>query len=218
MRERICSPDIKLLSVSLRPFYLPREFPQIFITVVYIHPKANSKSAAGTVSKVLSNLKRISPDAPNFVLGDFNNCDLKKTLCDFYQYVNCHTRYDKTLDLCYGSIKGALKDVAGPPIGFSDHNVVHLLPAYKSVLRREKTLERKVQVWSEDSSLALQSCFDCTDWSVFQDASENIDELTEVVCGYVSFCTDMIIPKKTVIDFPNNKPWLSSHTKVLLNS
>ncbi len=87
VRERICSPDVELLSVSLRPFYLPREFPQIFITV-YIHPKANSKSAAGTVSKVLSNLKLISLYALNFVLGDFNNCDLKKTLCDFYQYVN----------------------------------------------------------------------------------------------------------------------------------
>ncbi len=66
--------------------------------------------------------------------------------------------------------------------------------------------ERKVQVWSEDSSLALQGCIDCTDRSVFQDASESIDELTEVVCDYVSFCTDMIIPNKTVRDFPNNKP------------
>ncbi len=26
-----------------------------------------------------------------------------------------------------------MKAVAGPPIGFSDHNVVYLLPAYKSV-------------------------------------------------------------------------------------
>ncbi len=76
VRERICSPDIELLSVSPRPFYLPREFPQIFITVVYIHPKANSKSAAGTVSKVWSNLKLMSPDAPNF-LGDFNNWSIE---------------------------------------------------------------------------------------------------------------------------------------------
>ena len=29
IRDRICTPDIKLLSVSLRPFYLPREFPQL---------------------------------------------------------------------------------------------------------------------------------------------------------------------------------------------
>ncbi len=45
VREHICTPDVKLLSVSLRPFYLPREFKQIFVTTVYIHPKANVTSA-----------------------------------------------------------------------------------------------------------------------------------------------------------------------------
>ncbi|KAG7522125.1 hypothetical protein JOB18_013791 [Solea senegalensis] len=42
VRESLCAPDIELLSVSLRPFYLPREFTQLFVTLVYIHPKANS--------------------------------------------------------------------------------------------------------------------------------------------------------------------------------
>ncbi|XDV11492.1 hypothetical protein PO909_000423 [Leuciscus waleckii] len=43
--------DIELLSISLRPFYLPREFPQIFISVVYIHPKnkADVRSCFGQV-------------------------------------------------------------------------------------------------------------------------------------------------------------------------
>lgn len=31
------------------------------------------------------------------------------------------------------------------------------------------------------------------------------------------FCTDMIIPNKTVIDFPNNKPLVSNQTKDLLH-
>ncbi len=29
----------------LRPFYLPREFPQLFVTFVYIHPKASVDAA-----------------------------------------------------------------------------------------------------------------------------------------------------------------------------
>lgn len=33
VRETLCTRDIELLSVSLRPFYLPREFTQLFITV-----------------------------------------------------------------------------------------------------------------------------------------------------------------------------------------
>ncbi len=36
VQEQLCLPDIQLLSVSVRPFYLQREFPQVFVTVVYI--------------------------------------------------------------------------------------------------------------------------------------------------------------------------------------
>jgi len=51
-------------------------------------------------------------------------------------------RYSKTLDLCYGSIKGTYKSVGGPTLGSSDHNVVHLLPTYKTVLQREQVVKR----------------------------------------------------------------------------
>ena len=33
VRHKLCTPDIELLSVSLRPLYVPREFPQLFVTV-----------------------------------------------------------------------------------------------------------------------------------------------------------------------------------------
>ena len=46
VRDTLCTPDIELLSVSLRPFYLPREFPQLFFTLVYNHPRANAARAA----------------------------------------------------------------------------------------------------------------------------------------------------------------------------
>lgn len=216
LRERICHPDIELLSVSLRPYYLPREFPQIFVTVAYIHPKADAKSAADIVFKTISKLQSISPAAPNFILGDFNHCNLKKTLNSFYQYVKCPTRRNKTLDLCYGSIKGAYTSKAGPALGASDHNSVHLLPAYTSVLRREKPVRKQVKVWSEDSSSALQACFECTDWTVFQDSCSDIDELTDVVCSYISFCKDSVLLSREVKVYPNNKQWISKDIKELL--
>lgn len=208
VRKQLCLPDIELLSMSVRPFYLPREFPQLFVTIVYIHPKANAEAAANTIIRVVQRLRSISPDAPNIILGDFNHCNLNKTLTSFYQYVSCPTRLNKTLDLCYGSIKGAYKSVADHALGSSDHNTVHLLPVYKTVLRREKVRKGQVKVWNEDSSLALQGCFDCTDWSVFTESSDNIDELTDVVCSYISFCRDNVIPTKVVKIFPNNKPAL----------
>lgn len=92
VRESLCTPDIELLSVSLRPFYLPREFPQLFFTVVYIHPLANSAKVSDVLYQLSQRLDSLSPDAPKFILGDFNNCSLKNCLRTYYQYVNCCTR------------------------------------------------------------------------------------------------------------------------------
>ena len=50
VREQLCTPYIKLLSVSLRPLYLPRGILQLFVTVVYIHPRAKLDRAAQHIS------------------------------------------------------------------------------------------------------------------------------------------------------------------------
>ena len=42
---QVCLPDIEFLTVSARPFYLPREFPKIYLCMVYCHPKANVDNA-----------------------------------------------------------------------------------------------------------------------------------------------------------------------------
>lgn len=99
VRKKICTKDIELLSVSMRPSYLPREFPQIFLTVVYIHPRADINNAADIIFNVTQELDKISPDAPKFIMGDFNNCTLKKILTTYSQYVTCPTRKDKIIDL-----------------------------------------------------------------------------------------------------------------------
>lgn len=163
VRESLCSSDVELLSVSLRPFYLPHEFPQIVITTVYIAPKANPSTATSTIFDVVQKLQSMSPEAPHFILGDFNHVSLKKSLKNFYQYVTCTTRKDKTLDLCYGTVKGAYKTLRLPPLGSADHNCVLLLPAYKTALKSGKIQTKEVKIWSEESTSCLQGCFDCTD-------------------------------------------------------
>lgn len=71
-------------------------------------------------------------------------------------------------------------------------------------------------MWNEDSSLALQGCFECTDWTVFQDSCSDINELTDVVCSYISFCKDFVLPTREVKLYPNNKQWISKDIKELL--
>ena len=85
LRDSYCSEDIELLSLSFTPFYLPREFGQIFVTVVYIHPQAAAEAIQDTVIK----LENVAPDAPKLILDDFNGCSMKHALPHFYQYITC---------------------------------------------------------------------------------------------------------------------------------
>lgn len=167
-----------------------------FITV-YIHPKANAAPASNTIFDVVQKLQSISPDAPNFILGDFNHVSVK-TLRNFYQYVSCPTRRDKTLDLCYGSVKDAYKSLPLPPLGAAEHNCMHLLPIYKTVLKREKAKTKDIKNWTEESVLCLQECYDCTDWDMFkQSCGDDLDKLVDVTCSNAAFCRDIIIPCKS---------------------
>lgn len=215
VRESLCTPDIELLSISLRPFYLPREFPQLFFTVVYIHPMANSAKVSDVLYQLSQRLDTLSPDAPKFILGDFNNCSLKNCLRTYYQYVTCCTRKNKTLDKCYGNVKDAFSASTLPPLGKSDHSVVNLRPKYQRLLEREKPQIKTVKIWNEESIMSLQGCFECTLWDTFE--SPDLDIHTNVVSDYINFCVESVLPSKTYKLFPNNKPWVSNKLKQLLN-
>ncbi|XP_049908650.1 uncharacterized protein nek6 isoform X1 [Epinephelus moara] len=217
VRERLCTKGVELLAVSLRPPYLPLEFPQLFVVVAYVHPRANVDKASESILMVTQKLQSKSPDAPLFVLGDFNHCSLGKVLKNLYQYVTCPTSHSKILDMCYGSVKGAYKSLPLPPLGGADHNCVHLILVYRTVLRREKVLTKQTKLWTDDAIMSLQGCYDCTAWDTFTETSSDIDELTDVISSYVTFCEDSVIPKKTFKVFPNNKPRVSKSLKILLN-
>ena len=137
IKESLCCEDIELLSVALHPFYLPREFNWVFVTVVYIHPEANVQSASEKISALVQRLSSESPDCPSFVLGDFNKCRLTSTLPRFKQYVTCQTHGPSTIDLCYGNIPSAYHSRQLPALGNSDHSVVQLVPLYRQKLNQD---------------------------------------------------------------------------------
>ena len=79
-----------------------------------------------------------APGAPVFILGDFNHCKLELSLPGFEQYVKCETREKRVLDKCYGNIKDAYVARAIPSLANSDHNTVHLILTYKTLLKHSK--------------------------------------------------------------------------------
>ncbi len=57
--------------------------------------------------------------------------------------------------------------------------------------------------------------FDLTDWTVFEAAATDLDELTETVTSYISFCEDMCIPTRTHLTYNNDKPWFTAKLRQL---
>ena len=121
-------------------------------------------------------------------------------------YVTCPTRQNTTLDLCNGNIPDAYKSVSLPPLGTSDRNTIHLIPAYRRKIQREQVVKKDVKVWWCVSVEQPQCYFDCTDWDMILDSCDNIHHATDVIPDYITFCEDMIIPKKIVKIYLNNKP------------
>ena len=212
-----CDKNIELLTSSVRPYFLPREFSHVIFYGVYIPPEANHSCALETLNEEINKHSSNHPNALHLVLGDFNHCTLTSTRPDLHQYITCPTRGDNTLDLCYGQLKNAYKCRKLPALGASDHDVIHLTPAYKSVYKRTTATQKTVRVWTDDTKDQLRSCFASTDWTVFTDNCDTLDELTDTVTEYINFCKNNIVETKSVKCFQNNKPWVNKDLKTLLN-
>ncbi|KAI4883080.1 hypothetical protein NFI96_000510 [Prochilodus magdalenae] len=188
IKERICCPDIELLAVGLRPYYLPREFSHVVVVAVYIPPSANPTSACDVIHSTIARLQTQHPTAFIAISGDFNHVTMARTLPNFTQYVDCPTREERTLDLLYANVKS------------------------------QPVTTRTVRRWSEETSEVLQDCFETTDWTaLYEPHGEDIDGLTECITDYINFCVDSTVPTRTVKCYPNNKPWVTKDIKALLN-
>ncbi|GFR74056.1 ReO_6 protein [Elysia marginata] len=186
-----------------------REFPKINLLVTYIPPNVNSEQAIQQVVDIVSDLQAKSPDSVTIIRGDFNHNTLENELPLFFQYIDCPTRGKNILDLCYGNFKDAYKCKALPGLGKSDHQMMQLTPKYGTVLKKSKVDKQVVSVWNAENTEMLQECFDCTDWTGFEDSCANIDELTDSITEYIKFCENVTIKKKEIVYFPNSKPWLN---------
>ena len=57
----------------------------------------------------------------------------------------------------------------------------------------------------------LQDCFASTDWNMFWDSSDDIEEYTTSVTGFIKKCMEDVVPTVTVRTYPNQKPWITGN-------
>lgn len=91
-------------------------------------PEPNDMAARERIMESYRKALARSVYQPIFVFGDFISCNLSNQLPNLHQYVDCPTCLIQMLDHCYGNMSEAYKAVCRPPLGKSDHNVIHHLP------------------------------------------------------------------------------------------
>ena len=148
--------------------------------------------------------------------GEFNAGKLKSVLPNFYQHVKCSPRGGKLLDHLYSTHRDAYNALPRHPFDKSDHNAILLIPAYNQKLKQEVPVTWSITKWSDEAGAKLQDCFACTDWNIFQNSSNGIEEYTTSVTALINKCIDDVVPTVTVCTYPNQKPWITGniHTEL----
>ncbi|CAG5948416.1 unnamed protein product [Menidia menidia] len=213
--QQHCSPDLETFFINCKPFYSPREFASFILAGVYIPPQTNVQDAQRTLADQILRVEQTFPDSLVIVLGDFNKGNLTHELPKYRQLIKCPTREDNILDHCYTTISNAYHAVPRAALGHSDHVMVHLIPAYRQKLKLCKPAVRTSKQWSSEAVEDLKACLETTDWDVFRTATTSLDEYTETVTSYISFCEDCCIPSRTRVSYNNDKPWFSPKLRQL---
>ena len=77
-------------------------------------------------------------------------------------------------------------------------------------------MSRSIQKWSDDTDATLQNCFASTDWNMFGDSYNGIEEyITSVTC-FITKCINDVVPTVSVRAYPNQKPWITGNIRTEL--
>ena len=79
-------------------------------------------------------------------------------------------------------------------------------------------MTRSIKKWSDEADAKLQDCFASTDWNMFRDSSDGIEEYTTSVTGFINKCIDDVVPTVTVRTYPNQKPWITGNIRIELKA
>ncbi len=103
--------------------------------VVFIPSSASAESAGDIIHTVIAGLQTQNTSTLIIINGDFNHVSLSPVLTKFRQYVDCAVRENKILELLYVDVKGAHSSSSLPPLGESDHNLIHFVTTYNSLVK-----------------------------------------------------------------------------------
>ncbi|KAK3521209.1 hypothetical protein QTP70_001061 [Hemibagrus guttatus] len=181
--SRSCSPNLEILTIKCRPFYLPQEFSSVIVSTIYIQPQADTDTALWELHEDLTLHQTQHHGAALIVVGNFNSAHIRCAVPNFHQHITSPTRAGRTLDHCYTQFKDCYKTQSRSPFGKSDHAAIFLMPRYKQRLKQEDPVQWKVARWMDQSLVTLQDTVDDADSDIFRHGSDDINEFMEAVLG-----------------------------------
>ncbi len=131
--KKMCCPDLEVLLINCKPFYLPREICSFILEC--LHSTASTRELSFTETRWSDHRDRTTTPNVLIILGDFNKANLSRELPKYRQHVTCPTRDSNILDHSYTAIKDAYHSVPRTALGLSDHCLVHLIPTYRQTLK-----------------------------------------------------------------------------------
>lgn len=154
--ERICTLDIELLAVGLRPYCPPLEFSHVVTVVVYLPPSTVAVHTCDIFHS--TELQTKHPRELIIINENLNHVSISKTLTTCTQYLDCKTRGNKTLDLLHANWKGAYNSHVLPPLGRSDQ-MIHLLPTYQTLSCHQPVTPRTIILLSREAEDELRTVY-----------------------------------------------------------
>lgn len=145
------------------------------------------------------------------VTGEFNQANMKNVfpICMWILQQEVRIRWTGFT---------AFKAAPHPHLGSSDHLSVMLIPAYHPLLIRNISSVKQVRMWPARAMVALQDCFEHTDWDMFKSAPEDIQEHAESVSRYIQKCMEDISVVKNITTRAKEKPWMTSEEHARLKA
>ena len=158
------------------------------------------------------------PNSGIILAGDFNKLDFKSTgkLFNLKPTINFPTRGANTLDQIFTNLKHFYNPAeSGPPFGLSDHVTITMIPGNRVNLGPQKK-SIKVRDKRPSKVASLGRFFLNVPWDHILSSSQSSDDKLIAFTEIINYGLNTIMPERTVKVHVNDRPWMTSHLKRLI--
>ena len=214
--EDISVPDIESIWLLLKPSRLPRGFKSIILAANYHPPRNDDRSLLSCI--MMKSLDRVlvsNPGAAVILTGEFNQFEHRQ-LCNFFslkQIVKRPTRGSNVLDKIFTNVSKFynVPDVV-PPVGFSDHNSILLMPLNHCKNSRTVRFIRDAHPANRHLIAEILSHINWSPMCHMNSCNDQFQYFSAVVNGII----EKYLPLKRMKLDSSDKPWISSEIKDLI--